>query len=191
MNKQIIIGITGTLGAGKGEIVNYLVNEKGFVHFSVSDYLKEEINKRKLPINRESMRIVANEIRTKYGAGFIVDFLYKKAKTTNKNSIIESIRTLGEVNTLKEKGNFYLFAVNADPKIRFERIKKRESEKDNVNFKEFINAERKEMNSTDPSKQNLKECIKNANYKFDNNGTFENLHQQVDKTLQEIFAEKK
>ena len=191
MNKQIIIGITGTLGAGKGEIVNYLVNEKGFIHFSVSDYLKEEINKRKLPINRESMRIVANEIRTKYGAGFIVDFLYKKAKITNKNSIIESIRTLGEINTLKEKGNFYLFAVDADPKIRFERIKKRESEKDNVNFKEFINAERKEMNSTDPSKQNLKECIKNANYKFDNNGTFENLHQQIDKTLQEIFAEKK
>ena len=191
MNKQIIIGITGTLGAGKGEIVNYLVNEKGFIHFSVSDYLKEEINKRKLPINRESMRIVANEIRTKYGAGFIVDFLYKKAKTTNKNSIIESIRTLGEINTLKEKGNFYLFAVDADPKIRFERIKKRESEKDNVNYNEFINAERKEMNSTDPSKQNLKECIKNANYKFDNNGTFENLHQQIDKTLQEIFAEKK
>jgi len=191
MNKQIIIGITGTLGAGKGEIVNYLVNKKGFIHFSVSDYLKKEINKRKLPINRESMRIVANEIRTKYGAGFIVDFLYKKAKTTNKNSIIESIRTLGEVNTLKEKGNFYLFAVNADPKIRFERIKKRESEKDNVNFKEFINAERKEMNNKDPSKQNLKECIKNANYKFDNNGTFENLHQQIDKTLQEIFAEKK
>ncbi len=191
MNKQIIIGITGTLGAGKGEIVNYLVNEKGFIHFSVSDYLKEEINKRKLPINRESMRIVANEIRTKYGAGFIVDFLYKKAKTTNKNSIIESIRTLGEINTLKEKGNFYLFAVDADPKIRFERIKKRESEKDNVNYNEFINAERKEMNSTDPSKQNLKECIKNANYKFDNNGTFENLYQQIDKTLQEIFAEKK
>lgn len=191
MNKQIIIGITGTLGAGKGEIVNYLVNKKGFIHFSVSDYLKKEINKRKLPINRESMRIVANEIRTKYGAGFIVDFLYKKAKTTNKNSIIESIRTLGEINTLKEKGNFYLFAVNADPKIRFERIKKRESEKDNVNFKEFINAERKEMNNKDPNKQNLKECIKNANYKFDNNGTFENLHQQIDKTLQKIFTEKK
>ena len=28
---MIIIGITGTLGAGKGTVVNYLVEKKGFV----------------------------------------------------------------------------------------------------------------------------------------------------------------
>lgn len=38
-----IIGITGTLGAGKGTVVDYLVKNKGFNHFSVGDYLIDEI----------------------------------------------------------------------------------------------------------------------------------------------------
>jgi len=186
MAKQIIIGITGTLGAGKGEIVKYLVSKKKFNHFSVSDYLIREIKKRKLPVNRESMRTVANKIRTEKGSGFIVDKLYQKAKKTKKNSIIESIRTLGEVKTLKEKGNFYLFAVDATSKTRFERIKKRQSKKDNVTYDEFLDAERKEMISNDPTKQNLKKCIEIANYKFENNGSFKNLYRQINNALKKI-----
>ena len=42
---MIIIGITGTLGAGKGTIVDYLVQEKGFKHYSVRNYLIKEIEK--------------------------------------------------------------------------------------------------------------------------------------------------
>ncbi len=33
---MIIIGITGTLGAGKGTIVDYLVKEKGLKNVSVA-----------------------------------------------------------------------------------------------------------------------------------------------------------
>jgi len=190
MNKQIIIGVTGTFGAGKGEIVNYLVNKKGFIHFSVSEQLIKEIKKRKLPVDRESMRTVANDIRSQKGSGFIADMLYKKAKKTKKNAIIESIRTPGEVNTLKEKGNFYLFAVDADPKTRYERVKKRESEKDNVTFKEFLEGEKKEMNNTDPAKQNLKKCIELADFKVENNGTFNNLYKQIDISLKNILTNK-
>jgi len=152
----------------------------------VSDYLIREIKKRKLPVNRESMRTVANKIRTEKGSGFIVDKLYQKAKKTKRNSIIESIRTLGEVKTLKEKGNFYLFAVDATSKTRFERIKKRQSKKDNVTYDEFLDAERKEMISNDPAKQNLKKCIEIANYKFENNGSFENLYRQINNALKKI-----
>ena len=44
----MIIGITGTLGAGKGTIASYLVKEKGFKHFSVREFLNKELQKRKL-----------------------------------------------------------------------------------------------------------------------------------------------
>ena len=35
---MIIIGITGTIGAGKGTIVELLI-KKGFKHYSVRDFL--------------------------------------------------------------------------------------------------------------------------------------------------------
>jgi len=46
-----IIGITGTLGAGKGTIVGFLSTKKGYVHYSVRAYLIEEIEKRGMKVN--------------------------------------------------------------------------------------------------------------------------------------------
>ena len=64
----MIIGITGTLGAGKGTIVECLL-EKGFKHYSVREFLVEEICKRGLEVNRNSMVLVANELRARFGIG--------------------------------------------------------------------------------------------------------------------------
>jgi len=42
------------------------------------------------------------------------------------------------------------------------------------------------MQSEDPNKQNLRKCINLADYVFMNNGTLEELHQQIDKAMQTI-----
>ena len=85
---MIIIGITGTLGAGKGTIVEYLVQQKGFVHFSVRSFITEEINRQGLPVNRDSMVVVANKLRADHSPSYIIDQLYAKALLTGKNCII-------------------------------------------------------------------------------------------------------
>jgi dephospho-CoA kinase len=72
-------------------------------------------------------------------------------------------------------------AVDADPKIRYERIVKRNSETDRVNYDEFIANEQREMTSTDPNKQNLSKCIIMADYTLYNNGTVEKLCEEVTK----------
>ena len=70
-----ITGITGTLGAGKGTIVDYLVKEKGFNYFSVRQYLIEQIKERELPINRDNMTHIANELRAGNSPSFIIEAL--------------------------------------------------------------------------------------------------------------------
>ena len=74
-----IIGITGTLGAGKGTIVDYLINHYGYKHYSVRGYLIEEAKRRGLEINRDTFVAVANDLRAKHSPSYIVDELYKQA----------------------------------------------------------------------------------------------------------------
>lgn len=181
-----IIGITGTLGSGKGTIVKYLVRRKEFVHFSVRKFLLEEIRKRKLPENRDSMVLVANDLRKKNSPSYITDQLYEQSLKQNKSAIIESIRTPGEAESLRTKGDFFLFAVDADPKIRYNRIKLRNSETDHIDYDTFMANEKREMTTNDPNKQNLKKCIEMADFVFHNNGDREELLQQVENVIAKI-----
>ena len=184
---MITIGITGTLGAGKGTIVDYLVKEKGFVHFSVRDFITQEIERRGMPVNRDSMTIVGNDLRKQHSPSYITDELYKQAQETGKNCIIESVRTPLEVSELRKNSNFYLFAIDADAKVRYERIVVRGSSTENVSFENFIANEQREMTSDDPNKQHLKACIEQADYLFSNDGDFEDLHQKIEEVLDKIM----
>jgi len=178
-----IIGITGTLGAGKGTIVDYLVNEKGFNHFSVRQYLIGEMEKRGLANNRDNMVVTANDLRAKHSPSFIIEELYRQAKQKGGNAVIESIRTPGEIDFLKKQGNFLLLAIDADPKIRYERIKSRKSSTDNIDYNTFVANEQREFTSDDPNKQNLKKCIDQADNVLNNNGTINDLYRQLESSL--------
>ena len=183
---MIIIGITGTIGAGKGTVVEYLVQQHHFAHFSVRKFLTAIIEQQNIPLNRDSMVAVANELRANNSPSYIVEQLYSLAIKSHKNCIIESIRTPGEIEALRKLGDFYLLAVDANPKIRYDRIIIRNSETDKISFDTFLENEKREMTSTDPNKQNLSVCMENADFRVENNGSFEELNKQVAIILNKI-----
>lgn len=182
----MIIGITGTDGAGKGTVVNYLVEKKGFVHISARELLIAEIEKRGLPIDRNHMRIVANDLRREHGNDYIAHFaLGRAAALEAENVVIESIRAVAEAETLKKSGAI-LLAVDADQSIRYERVQERRSESDQVSFEEFVRHELLEMNDPDPNGMQKAAVIAMADYTILNNGTMQEVYAQVEEVLKDI-----
>jgi dephospho-CoA kinase len=180
----MIIGITGTLGAGKGTVVEYL-KTKGFTHYSVRDFLNEEIARRGLVTNRDVMLATANDLRATHGPGYISEQLLGRALQDGNNAVIESIRSIGEADYLKQHGAL-LWAVDADIKTRYERITKRMSETDKVSFEKFVADEQAEFANADSSKPNLQALIKKADAVFQNKGTQEELFAQVEEALKKV-----
>ena len=187
-----IVGITGTLGAGKGTVVDILCKKFSYVHYSVRSYLLDVIAERNMPPTRDSMRVVANDLRASNSPSFIVEQLLEKAITASSSEkgsnkfIIESIRTPGEVTALRERcGEFILLAVDADERVRFDRIRARASETDFVDFETWRAQERAEMTNTDPNKQNLFACMEVADVRIANDGGLDALETKV----KEAFGE--
>lgn len=174
----MIVGITGTNGAGKGTIVDFLKSRE-FKHYSVREYLAEEIGFRGLELTRDNLVAIANDLRAKKGASFIVEELYSRAKAVGGDAVIESIRNVGEVEALKKKGNFVLFAVDANPKLRYQRIIERKGVTDDLSYEDFVREETREMFSNDPSKQNISGCISLADHRFRNDSTIDDLKKKV------------
>jgi dephospho-CoA kinase len=178
----MIIGITGTLGAGKGTVAKYLVDQKGFKYFSARAFFIEDVERRGLPVNRDTITEVANDLRAQHGPDYFVKTALARAQAQEGNSVMESIRTVGEADLLKEQGA-KLWAVDADIKTRYERAVLRGSETDKVSFEKFTADEEREMTSTDPTKQNLAAVRAMADVIFTNNGTQEELFSHVEEAL--------
>ena len=182
----MILGITGTDGAGKGTVVDYLVKEKGFIHSSARALIIEEIETRGLPNDRNHMRIVANDLRKKHGNDYIVMFYLERTKKTgDKKVVIDSLRTVAEAETLKKNGGI-LIAVDADQEVRYERVQARRSESDQVSFEEFKQHEALEMDDPDPHGLQKAKVIQMADYTILNNGTFEDVYVQVENILEKL-----
>ena len=177
----VIIGITGTNGAGKGTVVKYLVNEKGFAHCSVRAFLTEEIERRGLDINRTTMMQVGNDLRAQHGSGYLTEQLLSRAQETGR-AVIESIRTVGEAEYLQTKGA-RLWAIDADRAVRYERVCKRWSETDRLSFEQFLHEEDREFRNTDPTKQSIGTVMDMADLVLTNDGTPEELYAQIERAL--------
>lgn len=184
----MIIGITGTDGAGKGLVVEYLVSQHGFTHYSARDFIMAEIERLGLTTTREQTRLTANALRAEFGNEVVVRKAYERAAAEGKDRVvIESIRTFAEVEYLKLRDGV-LLAVDADVHIRFARISGRHSATDNVTLEQFQAQEALEMNDPDPHGMQKAKVMTAADYTIMNNGSHAELYIQVEAFMQKFVG---
>lgn len=176
-----LIGLTGTHGAGKGTVSDYLVREHGFVCISVSEFLADEAVRRGLKPDRKARGDIANEYRQQ-GPTALMEATYMSIPTGAERVILEPQYTEAEVAFVHEKGGIVI-AVDADLETRYRRVHVRGSAKDDVSFEEFVALE--ELASADKDKQNVRAAMAAADVQLMNIGTVEELERAVTGALRE------
>lgn len=181
MQPKIVLGLTGKFCAGKGEVATYLVEKHKFKSASFSDRIREEILRRDLEITRETLQAVGGEMRQKDGPTVLAartwDYMVREGA---EKAVVETLRSKEEAKYLKKLPNFYLVSVDAGQKIRFERMKARHREADPQTWEEFLVSEERDCHKDG---RNIEACIQAADYHLVNEGTPEELYQQIDKLL--------
>jgi dephospho-CoA kinase len=180
---QLIIGLTSFNGAGKTTVGDYLV-KKGFVFYSLSDVIREEIKSRGLEITRDKLIEVGNELRKKFGSSVLADRINEKiSKEPSKKFAIDSIRNPAEIIALKKRKDFKLLFIDAPIELRFKRTAERQREKDPITFEDFKKAEQREMQSNDSASQQLLKCKQMADIVIINDSTMKALYKKIDKII--------
>lgn len=179
MKKQAyLIGITGTNGAGKGEVAAYLT-KKGYDYFSLSDLIREEMEKKGGEINRNNLIKMGNKLREKFGADILARRVMKRIKG---KAVIDSIRNPKEVGYLRKHKSFLLLAVDAPVELRFERVRSRGRDESASNLEEFIRMEEEEMTDYKNGQQ-IGNCMYLADITLINDGSLEDLHKKLEALL--------
>lgn len=178
----MLVGLTGSFGAGKGAVVDYLVKEKGFKHYSARSLIREEVEKQNILVNRDSLIDMGNQLRKEHGPAYIAAELSRRAAKSNKNAVIESLRAKAEAEYVKEN-NGVVIGIDADPEVRYQRAVKRGSETDSVSYEKWQEQQRVETNPNDPTKQDIYGALNESDYIIMNNGSLEELHSEIEKAL--------
>jgi dCMP deaminase len=173
----MIIGLTGKNASGKGEVAAFL-KDKSFYYYSLSDVIREELKRRKIPITRDTLIATGNELREKLGSDILAKRILEMIDP-NRNYVVDSIRNPSEIQALRKTGRFLLLNVDAPEAIRFQRIKARARENDPQTLQEFRKKEKAESKNLSKNKQSIEDCQALADFTISNNKTLKDLHAKV------------
>ncbi|MBN2142272.1 hypothetical protein JW711_02990 [Candidatus Woesearchaeota archaeon] len=177
-----VVGLTGTFAAGKGTCSEYLQG-KGFIVYSLSDIIREELRKEGVEIGRTSLQDKANYLRRTGGPGVLAERTLRKLED-GKDYVIDSIRNPAEIEVLRRRADFFLIVVDAPIRRRYDWAVKRMREGEGtMTFEEFKAKEERELYSADPTSQQLVACRNMADVKIINDSDYEALYKKVDQAL--------
>tara|TARA_B100001540_G_scaffold45070_1_gene40101 strand:+ start:3345 stop:3863 length:519 start_codon:yes stop_codon:yes gene_type:complete len=166
-------------GAGKSTIVSKL-KEQGYQAFNLGDGVRAEAKRRNLEPTGENLGKLMLELREKNGPGAVAELIKEPIQNSSHEIIIiDGIRSIHEINVLKETGNLKLLAVEASSNTRFNFLSERKRSDDPLTREKFEERDNREISV------GLQEIIKLADESIENNNvTIDQLVESAIKIFQ-------
>ena len=172
---KLVVCLTGMPGAGKSTIVSKL-KEEGYETFSLGDGVRAEAKKLNLEPTGENLGKLMLDLREKNGPGAVAELLKESIQeSTHDIIIIDGIRSIHEINVLKETGNVKLLAVNASADTRFNFLRERKRSDDPLTREKFEERDNREIGV------GLEEIIGLADESIENNNV--SINQMVESAI--------
>jgi dephospho-CoA kinase len=185
----MIIGVTGTIGSGKGEFARILKEEHGFMHFSMGDLVRGEADKQGLEKTRDNLMALGRKMAAVNKDFWVETMMLKIEAHLPKNIIVEGFRGPYVLEKIRGKfgKSFILVGVDAPQEMRWKRLESRARPGDPSTYGEFL-----EVDGTDrgingkESFFKTDECMKMADKHIQNDGSLEEFKNNILGILKEI-----
>lgn len=146
--KRFFVCLTGMPGAGKSSVADSL-KERGFYVISMGDVVREEARLQNMELTDNNLGNIMLKLRKEMGPGAISHLIVKKTRCEDnilsKIVIIDGIRSIHEVEILKDIGNVKLLAIHASADTRLKHIKQRARLDKPLNEEDFVVRDKREL----------------------------------------------
>jgi len=176
-----VIGLFGLIGSGKDTVSDYLRDKYGYNIIIMGDIVRELCTQRGLEPNRDNLILVQREQVEKYGITWFSEEVVRRIRANKwQKAVIGGMRRPEDAEVPKRAfgKDMILVEVDADPRLRFARMKSRARIGDPKTLEEFLHQE--ELDKKAFNFEKLKTYI---DYTVTNNDTLEQLYAQVDALL--------
>ena len=120
---KLVIGLAGSIGAGKGTAAAYLVRKYGADMFIFSSPLRNILKTLYIEPSRTELQKLSKALREVYGSGILSQVAIRAIEESeHRIVVIDGVRRISDLDGIRENPNFKLLYIDADVQTRYERI---------------------------------------------------------------------
>ncbi len=174
-----LIVTVGMPGSGKDELIE-VARRMGLATLKMGDLVREETQRRGLPLTNANVARVANDEREKHGPGVWAQRALPKL--TETRMLVDGCRSDSEVTVFRHHfGDLFVLGIYSSPEHRYERMMRRGRNDDGAGLQEFFDRDRREL------KWGIGSAFTLADGMILNEGTLDEFRVEARKTLQQIL----
>lgn len=192
--EKLAIGITGENGAGKGtfvELFQKMVPDQKIAVFKSGEILMQTLQrlsqafKVEIPYTRTNLQNLALILQNFYGDDVISQAVYQKMIQSQADIVIfDGVRMASDREAIKRFPLNCLVYIKTDPKIRYERLTRRNEKpgEKNMPYEQFLAEEQA------ATEMEIKKIGADADLTITNNGSLNEFQEQIKKNAFKLYC---